>query len=748
MSRSRKSGSDPHEEEGSLSILEAVENLSNIAEMDIDDKIGLIEDHVIVHGATEDEVLEAIQWLEDKSEHQTEKVVEETYKAVLKYVKEFHQKEFNRFYDSSNQENLKKIMLLVGKASDKLKNFTHLFKSVHQQGIEETKEYQQLNRFYNERIAIDEGEKVSLIDLSRKERQLEAQKHPQIEEDENALKAKQFALDVEKSKEDDFYELLYIQRDDGTNFTEPNFYRNIKVACNFGEYIGKKAERNPLEGLENWLDMSYHRASVRILKILKPNLKAYYQDALKYKDMELVSSVNMALMALMLAANPKNRMNANPAKSATRFFKDFQHYIRLALGSFEYQKLRSFPPPSNKVFLTQLLDIVNLLSWSLFFHGVDMQSLTFALDDILEEGRVSVKRKGYQKVTKGDFWKAIEEDYIHVQRYLMAYPVGPLFKTLHELSNMDYEGFDAIGHGNLPMEFQRICYGDIDCSILRLPTPTTQEVISQVRLCPEFIGLIDAYSQSSTDRKHLMINLQDRCDWKEFARATFLEKVPQKSEFVGCVDTVSLSKNSDFYQQSGAYQGIDKAKDFFKQLVFNLHSKETGFYFPKWMEKQLFSGFIEKIIQKIHRFFFEGKSKLSQKERQNFIEIFYQFLSLKILEITNATSMSFTCKDALDTGAIQTLSFYSFFRLLSESELSEKDRQKMHLLLFAFPLIMRSRPSKAQGFLRMVQCLRFVEERLKKHSKGQAFKAFNEFFDKPLEELTFAKPSFDDYLKS
>lgn len=746
MSRSRHSDSDSFEDGGHLSILEAVENLSNIAEMDIDDKLGLIEDHVVVHGASEDEVLEAIQWLEDKSEHQTEKVVEETYRAVLKYVKDFHQKEFNRFYDQKNQEGIKKIMLLVGQATDKLKNFTHLFKGLHVQGIEDTQEYQQLNRFYNERIAIEDQDKVSLIDLSRKERNLEIQRHPQIEEDENAQKSRHFFLDVEKVKADQNYELVYLQRDDGTRYIEPNFFRNIKVACNFGDFVGKRLERNPKEGLENWLDLSLHKASIKILKILKPHLKGFYQEALKYKDMEVVSSVNMALMALMLAANPKNRMNVEPSKSCTAFYQDFQHYLRLALNSFEYQKLRAFPPPSTSVFLTILVDIIHLLSWSYFFHGVDLESLAFVIDDMIEEGRVAVKRKGPTHATAQSFWKVLEEDYLHIQRYLMSYPLGPLFQTLHDLNEGLGEGFDVLSTINMPSEFQNLSIGSSAISLLRLPAPLKQELISKVELAPEFMGLIDAYRESKTDKKHLFINLQDRTSWSEIKRAQLLEKLPQQNDYIKSLDTLSLSKTSDFYHQSGAYEPMNKTKDFFKQLTFNLHSPETGFYFPKWMEEKFFNGFIEKLIRQVHRFFFEGKAELDQRQRQDFIEIMYQLVSLKALELTKASSLSFTSKDALDVSTCQTLTFYAFLRLITDGELSERDRQKMHSQLFTFSILSRSRLPLAKDFLRMVQCLEATQLMMKKHSKGQFFKEFDELFDLNLKEICFNKSSFDQLL--
>ena len=156
----------------------------------------------------------------------------------------------------------------------------------------------------------------------------------------------------------------------------------------------------------------------------------------------------------------------------------------------------------------------------------------------------------------------------------------------------------------------------------------------------------------------------------------------------------------------------------------------------------MFSGFIEKVIGQIHRFFFNGKSSLNQEERQDFIEILYQLLNLKFVELSEASSMSFTCKDGLDTGAIQTLTFFSFLKLISNQEMGERERQKMHLLLFAYPVLIRNRPTQAEGFLRMVSCLKRVENALAKHSKGQFHKTFNALFEFDTTQIDFVKSSF------
>ncbi len=739
MSRKKKIEVLDHDHQSHLTIIEAVENLSNLAEMNSNDRIGVVEDHLIIHDQNEEEEntpLEAIHWLEEKSQHQTEEVVADTFKAVLKYVKDFHKKEFNRFYEEKNQEGLKKIMLLVGQASDNLRNYTHLFSGTQQKGIEDTKEYKQLTNFYNERIAIESEDQISLIDLSRKERQLDLTKHPLQEEDESVKLSRQFIFDIDKIKTDDSYELLFIQRDDGSRFFNSNFYRNLKVACNFGEFANKNLERDPLAGLKIWLDTSLQQAAQKMLTLIKPHLTSFYQESGRYRDMEMVASVNMAVMALMMAANPKNKLELSPIKSAGEYFQDCQKYLRDALGSFEYHKLQAFPPPSSNVFLHNLIDIVHLLSWSSFFKHMNAYAFAPVIDDMIEEGKASFHKK-VARSENADIWDCLEDDYLNVSRYLMSYPLGPLFETLHRMQEGSIEEFDTLMMNNYPSEWSTFNVMNKKVSMLRLPSPTHQELISKVHLNQEFMGLMDAYSSSKDPRKHLLINMQDRTTWKEYPRAALLEKLPKQAEYYQSIDVVTLCKDSDFYFQTGAYKELSSIKHFFKQIVLQLHSPETGFYFPKWIEEKIFNGFIEKLIQQVHRFFFDSKSNLSQEERQDFIEILYQFLTLKLVEICSANSFSFTCKDGLDVGPTSMCGFFAFIKTLSGESLSKEDQENMQMLLFAHPVLARQRCIKAQHFNRMIQSQRRIKKGLHKHSKGRVHEALKQYFG------TLYETSFD-----
>jgi hypothetical protein len=87
--------------------------------------------------------------------------------------------------------------------------------------------------------------------------------------------------------------------------------------------------------------------------------------------------------------------------------------------------------------------------------------------------------------------------------------------------------------------------------------------------------------------------------------------------------------------------------------------------------------------------------------------------------------------------------FYSFLRLISGPELGTRDRQKMHLMLFAYPLIFRNRQVQSKDFLRVVQTLDYLETTLKKHSKNEFEKVFSPLYEGGLGQIDFIKPSLE-----
>jgi len=100
---------------------------------------------------------------------------------------------------------------------------------------------------------------------------------------------------------------------------------------------------------------------------------------------------------------------------------------------------------------------------------------------------------------------------------------------------------------------------------------------------------------------------------------------------------------------------------------------------------------------------------LTRKERLDFIEIFYQFFYLKIVELVNPRFLSFTCKDAIDTGEAVAVSFYVFLHLLSDpSSIKKAEKDFILWMLYAPALLTRERAIDIQRFNRAISSLSLI----------------------------------------
>ena len=196
-----------------------------------------------------------------------------------------------------------------------------------------------------------------------------------------------------------------------------------------------------------------------------------------------------------------------------------------------------------------------------------------------------------------------------------------------------------------------------------------------------------------------------------------IENVQKVTEFMNTLMVVTLPKNTDFYFQSGTYVEWDDAGEFMKQLKEQLATGEQcGFYFPPEAEAEKLLAFTDKAMKVIHTVFFGGKGMLTHKNRLDFIEIFYLLLTLKLMEDFKPDSFSFTCKDAVDTGAVASVELYAFMRLMNDSTKFSKEEANFLLwILYAPALMNRERAVDPTRFNRMESALAAIHAELEAH---------------------------------
>jgi hypothetical protein len=287
---------------------------------------------------------------------------------------------------------------------------------------------------------------------------------------------------------------------------------------------------------------------------------------------------------------------------------------------------------------------------------------------------------------------------------LKEFPHGPILKTLdfiqtHELK----EGFDPINQENYPVQLFGIFQENVHITVLRIPCPTKQVVINKAEILPEFKGLLRYFKE--TNVKHLLINLQDRADpIGEQARSLALEHLQYDPEFLQQLFVVTLPTSYDFYLQVGDYENKGGALEFIELFKKEIFSKESGFFFPETII--LPEKWISDLMLQIHKSLYDSAEFLTQKDRINFIEIFYQFFVLKLVELTGCDSLSFTSKDTLDTGAAANACFYSLFKLLSnDKSWTEEEKDFVLWMFYYFSLMVRERPIDQTRFHRVISAL-------------------------------------------
>ncbi len=682
-------------------MLDAVETLSNIVDLEVNNKIGVSQKHELEIGGNL-LTYRTVHWLNKRNSDGTLNVLKETYSVILKYLRNFYKTETDAIEKRQSIDGINALMSLVGEASYKIDRYTDIFQGTQGGSVSQTKEFQQLKEFYKEKIVKQSNTGYSWKQLmevaGRAEKKLEVRsraKKPRIE-------VEQALLDLDSVKRDSDYELFFLRKEDGSRFFDRRLMRNIKLVCEFGDdFFGD----DPLISVSVSLEKSVQVASKQILEMLQEELKFFYKDYSQFKEMELASLVNRSLMALMLTNNVKNLLRNSPVKCCLQYFRDFQGFLRRILSSREYQKLVAYPPSENQVFFKGLIRMIHSMCHVLFTHAQGITEYAELTDNLIEEGRKVLRIK-----PKSDsFLELIENSYRSIGNRLEHHPNGPLFKTLDLLLDDELEAYDPLVLQNHPRKLYDLYLNGKELRHLYLPSPTRQEYINHAFILDEFLGLLRSYNEGSIKKKHLMINLQDRTSWREYARCHSLEELQMHAEHANHLTVVTLSKDTDFYHQLSHYTDLYDAKAFMEQLSSHLVSESSGFYFPKKVKGELFSGWTEKLITLLHTQLFAGKRNLSRFERLDFIEVFYLFLQLKLIENTQPDSISFTCKDGVDAGACANTQFFIFYKLLMGQFIDDEEKELIYTTLFTPSLMVRERCVEPERLGRLCSAVKFLE---------------------------------------
>lgn len=692
-----------NKDEGGLSLLDAVDALSTITETHWE------QEPLPLEIVEEKEVnWRDAKWLRSPNKERVISRVKEIFKVILDHLRHFSngEGETKIATDSHTLEGIKSLMVLVGEAAKKIDRFTDLFKEKHVHSITELREYKQLQDFYRRRISrtIDQallGKWIlALTQRTLREHQL---KTP---EEIKAMSAKHVFVDLDSVKKDTEYELFFIRKEDGSRFFSPRLIRNIKLVCDFGSHLGGEKRKDPLIDQTLWEDRFACAYAESIYKSVKPVISRYYSQIAHHKEEMWVSSVNKSVVALLLASSKTRLLSSGSSKSCIEYLADFQNYLREAIDQREFQQLVAFTPEKRTPVQDAVSKIVFAILKAIFVDASGADAVRSYIQFLLREGHEIIAEEHPTKVNTS-ISGHIAADFAALQKLLKNHPNGPLNKVLTLLEDGDYQLFDPYIQQLLPEVLFDLFHGVKKVSVHRLPSPTSQEFINKGQIIEEFYTLLRAMQQ--LEQKVLIIQLQDRTSWREHARAHVLEDLQNGSEFSNTVTVLTLPKETEFYWQEPPYADDHQLIKFKEHFCEHLLDNLTGFYFPEKISEVITDEWVEGVFDTISRIFFSSKNVLSKEGRLDFIEIFYLFLELKVLEVTKADCVYFACKDGIDISSTSAIELFVFLKFINNEVWKESDYAQIAEMLFLPALLHRERSIHAERFHRMISVIKLLD---------------------------------------
>lgn len=679
-------------------VLEAVDNLSSMAELDLEE----------VALAKEDESkglkLKISRWLDTKDEEKTIFSVKGTLKVIHDYLKHVYTKDFKKLKELEMQKGVRSIIALANEAAQKIDRCTGMFHG--KASIVQSKEYRDLMDFYEGKILKRFEETIKT-----EEEWEEAWKTP-----EDAADLQRRGLkDLETVTRDRDYELFYITKEDGSKFYNKNLIRHMRLVADFDHLVGDLEGGDPLLQIKVVQDRVAMETALFLKEELRDDLDEWIRKAGKFRDDPLVQTLYRAIMALLLTSNQRNLLTHTTGKASIRYFNDFLFALRESLYNVDYLSIIDNSSLNLDPFYGQMIYLMHRLCFQLFTQKVNYSHAAAIFTRLIQ------KDTGvHTKSTRSSIalWNMMLDYHESLENELKKHPNGPLFKVLDILHDVDESDFDPFIQEDRPQYVCSITMGKKKIDVVKMACPTTQKLIHKAAVIPEFIGFMRYIAFKK--EKVLLVNFQDRTSWKEFSRSVVVESLQKNAEFDRNLEIITIPKHTDFYFQSDEYIQNSNASDFKKIFLEQIKGEEAcGFYFPRHYFREELHAFSKNAFEVIHEIFFASKDILSRKNRLDFIDLFYNILMFKALEMGGANYILFSGKDGVDIASTTSAAFFATAKLLSGSlEWKEEEKDYFAGLIFLPALLIRERPVDIRPLNRIISALALLSAELELNAKA------------------------------
>jgi hypothetical protein len=450
-----------------------------------------------------------------------------------------------------------------------------------------------------------------------------------------------------------------IYQEDGTPFYTPEFLHLLRLAGEAEDGLDRNGHIFFRE-VNLLLDRDARLSAKEVLEQCRTPIVEFLGSKTKKS-----SALQKAIIALLLAANPRNLLDTSVGKHCSDYFADAIRFLREATeeGGSEWKELRQ-----------------KLASHMLLRTG--------------GKGEIARTLGSFPGSEGEHLWEAIRHWDEALRTRFQKHPSGPLLKAFERFQgNRAGEGFDSSLQENPPRELFTVTGPGFYTTFMHLPAPVQQRIISKAAVVSEF----EAYLSSLGDGHHLLVALEGKDSWKSEARLDALKELEKRRSHH--LTLLLIDQEGEFYRQEGAFAEMNEAKKFLAAIPVSEEMRPA--------------------VKFLYQHLFGGRPELTRRERLDFLALLSGLSVWTLLERRPATTVSFTCKDGIDTGAAMQGLFFGMTRLLTSAEpWSHEEREFFLFTLYAPALLARHRPIDSEALSRTLSALETLDRALRDDRDG------------------------------
>lgn len=353
------------------------------------------------------------------------------------------------------------------------------------------------------------------------------------------------------------------------------------------------------------------------------------------------------------------------------------------------------------------------------YHDVHLYSFCDQLVSlVLDEGRHELRRKGVSDFAQDGSRGAITaQDFAAIGSVPQEFGATWQGVTRGRLRGTLNISFDPNMQTNVPYVLADVAVGQNNsCRLLRMGTPTIEGFVGEATVVPEFSAFLDGLETEG--KQHLYISLQSpipKAMGSEIGRHKALV-AEAETKHSNTLLMCSLAQDSDFYKHPMGKDDVPSV-DFRAELLRRMTQEPEvgGFYFSPALRDKLpnLNHQMERLFDAVLENVFFGSAQLSLKDRQDFIEVFYAFLSLYLVNATGVATANITCKDAIDRASKGNTLLLQLAAVVSGKEKDLEIQRVIQTTCHAPAFLVKKRPIVRKRMQRLLPVLqRFQDDRV------------------------------------